>query len=273
MNKIFDFHTHIFPEKIAAKAVEGIGAFYDGMLMRKAGTASDLLAQLNQYGICGAMTCSVATSPEQAAVINDFIASAVSVSQVSQNSQAVLVGFAALHPDMTTDELERELERATALGLRGVKLHPDIQRFEADGERAFKVYEVLGRYELPMLIHAGDNRFAFSNPHRIANVAQAFPQQVIIAAHFGGWSEWDDAVLALADCRNVYVDTSSSLYAVTTEKASEMIAAFGEDRVLFGTDYPMWDAGEELQLIDKLNLSETAKAKILYDNAAELLKL
>jgi len=263
--KIFDSHCHIFPEKIADRAVEGIGDFYK-MPMFNIGTAADLTARHKENGICGAMVCSVATAPEQVAAINDFIAAAVA------DSQGFFVGFCSLHPDMSEIELDSEIERAKSLGLCGIKLHPDFQKFHADGKRACKVYEAIGN-RLPILIHAGDSRFPYSSPHRIAGALDSFPALTMIAAHFGGWSEWEDAILALAGKPNLYVDTSSSLYEISSAKAVEYIAAFGEDRVLFGTDYPMWDIRLELERFDKLDLSESAREKILYRNVQELLGL
>jgi hypothetical protein len=77
----------------------------------------------------------------------------------------------------------------------------------------------------------------------------------------------------LKDKPNLYVDTSSSLYLLTPEKATEYVKIFGQERVLFGTDYPMWDICEELERFNRLSLSETVREKILYDNVQELLNL
>jgi predicted TIM-barrel fold metal-dependent hydrolase len=265
--RIFDSHTHVFPDKIADKATAGIGGFYD-MPTRCGGTVADLTSRMKESNICGGLICSVATDLAQVSSINDFIGRSVSESDL-------FVGFASLHPQMTESETDNEIKRAVSMGLRGIKLHPDFQRFEADGKTAFRIYEVIDS-RLPVLIHAGDKRFDFSSPGRIANALKRFPDLVVIAAHFGGWSEWEDAILSLAGrefSERLFVDTSSSLYALSQEKALEYISAFGDDRVLFGTDYPMWDLKEELERFDKLNLSDSAREKILYSNAEKLLKL
>ena len=52
-----------------------------------------------------------------------------------------------------------------------------------------------------------------------------------------------------------------------------MIERHGVDKVLFGTDYPMWDPAEELKRFLQIPLSEEERAAILYENAAKLLKL
>ncbi|MCL2634372.1 MAG: amidohydrolase family protein [Oscillospiraceae bacterium] len=265
---VFDAHTHIFPDKIAERASAGIGEFYD-MPMKYDGSVATLMqlcrrvaASLNN-SVIGCMVCSVATRPEQVISINDFISDAV------HESDGFFTGFCSLHPDMTENELDSELNRVIALGLKGVKLHPDIQKFEADGKAAYRIYEAIDN-RLPLLIHAGDSRFSYSSPKKIRKALEQFPDMTVIAAHFGGWSEWDDAVHELTGHENLYVDTCSSLYTIKPEKAREYITVFGEDRVLFGTDYPMWDISDELELIDKLNLSPSVKEKILYKNARKL---
>ena len=92
----------------------------------------------------------------------------------------------------------------------------------------------------------------------------------MIGAHFGGWSVWDEATALLTSYKNFYVDTSSSLYALSSERAVEIIRAYGKDRVLFATDYPMWRMEDELVRFDALSLTEEEKRAICYENAAKL---
>ncbi|MDR1663588.1 MAG: amidohydrolase family protein [Clostridiales bacterium] len=258
---IIDAHAHIYPDKIALKAAMGVGAFY-GLPMRHDGTVSRLLETGKKAGIHKFLVHSVATSPAQVQSINNFIANTVL-------AHAEFIGFATAHQDL--ENMERELERAFALGLRGVKLHPDFQRFRIDDPKLDRLYAFLeGRY--PLLLHAGDDRYDFSGPARIANIVKRFPKLDVICAHLGGYTEWDAAGRLLAG-RRLWVDTSSSLHFMSVEKARGLIEAYGEDRVIFGTDYPMWDAAEEMERFDKLNLTEAARGKILYKNICGLLNL
>lgn len=260
MRTIIDAHAHVFPSKIAAKATKSIGAFYD-IPMDLDGSVETLLQMKKQYGISKFLIQSVATTPVQVHSINDFIARTV------EEHPDTFIGFGALHPDM--EEPEKEIERILSLGLKGVKLHPDFQKFEADSLAAMRLYEPMeGR--LPLLIHAGDKRYHYSHPSQIANIIDRFPNLDVIAAHFGGWSEWDAAPKYLQG-RRVWVDTSSSLYEITPEKARELIDCFGEDFVFFGTDYPMWKVNEELERLNQLELSDEQLEKILHLNVERLL--
>lgn len=263
--KIFDSHVHIFPEKIAAKASVNIGKFYD-LKMAFDGSVKSLIELIDKNKVDKCLVHSVATTPAQVESINNFIARSVA------EHPDRFVGFCSLHPSLTKKEIQAEIDRAISLGLKGIKLHPDFQEFYIDDSEAYNIYEAAeGR--LPILFHTGDFRYEWSSPRRLANVIKDFPKLVAIGAHFGGWSEWDNGEKYLADCPNVYVDTSSSLYGVTPAKAREYINAFGADRVMFGTDYPMWSVEDELKRMAQIDLTDDEREKIMYKNACRLLNV
>ena len=117
------------------------------------------------------------------------------------NAEGAFTGLGTLHPD--SEQPEQDFRELAELGLRGVKLHPDFQQFEADSDRAMRIYELCAEAGLPVLVHTGDHRFDYSNPNRIAHVLRAFPNLKLIAAHLGGWSIWDEAVSLLPDYPNL----------------------------------------------------------------------
>lgn len=257
---IIDAHAHIFPDKIAARAADGISGFYN-MKVRFDGTVGSLLAENEKAGIDRAIVQSVATVPEQVRNINDFI------SQQVRLHPEKLTGFGALHPDYP--DIERETERIISLGLKGIKLHSDFQKFNIDDPKAYAIYEAAeGR--LPILFHVGDNRYDYSSPNRLYNIMKRFPRLTIIGAHLAGWTKWDEAA-QLFSGSGIYADLSSSLYAMTSEHAARLIREIGTKQVMFGTDYPMWSAAEELERFRRLPLSEEEQQDILYRNALRLL--
>ncbi|MFI3313495.1 MAG: amidohydrolase family protein, partial [Eubacteriales bacterium] len=159
------------------------------------------------------------------------------------------------------------------LGLKGVKLHPDIQKFSLDSEGSMSILGLCDRYELPVLIHAGDKRFQNSNPDNIIPVLERFPNLTMIGAHFGGFSVWDEALERLSKYPNYYVDCSSSMFAMDDEKVMALIAGWGTDRILFATDYPMWSPAAERKRYEGLPLTEVQKFQMDYQNAMRILKL
>ncbi len=255
---IFDMHVHIFPDKIAEKAARNVGRFYD-IPMRCDGRLSTALREFDRVGIDRFCAHSVATTPAQVAAINDFIWDAY----VKYPDR--IVPFAAMHPDVP--DVETAVDEVVRTGFQGVKIHPDIQNFKLDDQNVLRMIGAVAG-KLPMLIHTGDHRYDNSGPARLLNALDRHPNLVAICAHLGGWGEWEKVVASgLPGRKNVYVDTSSSLYAIPPARATEIIRAYGADRVFFGTDYPMWLPSEELARFGALGLSGEEREKILHLNA------
>ena len=258
--RIIDSHCHIYPDKIAQKASDATGHFYD-LPASLDGKISTLLEHGERAGIEHFVVQSVATTPHQVSSINNFIAQAVA------ESDGRFTGLGTLHPD--SEDMAADVDEIIALGLKGVKLHPDIQKVQLDDPRMHKIY-ALCEGRLPILLHTGDNRYDYSNTNRLIPILEQYPRLTVIGAHFGGWSMWEDATAALCKFPNLLVDCSSSLYAISPERARELILAYGTDRVLFGTDYPLWAPEEELARFMAVDLSEQQREDILYNNAARL---
>lgn len=252
--RIIDAHTHIFPTKIAEKAVSSIGDFYS-LKMHRDGTSEALLESGARIGVEKYLVCSTATRPEQVVSINDFI-------YEQCRAHPEFIGFATLHPDM--ENPEEEIERILARGYYGVKLHPDFQEFPIDDPKAMVLYQLL-EGKLPILFHTGDERYDYSRPARLARVNERYPDLVCIAAHFGGYQRWDEAY-EVYQSPNVYMDTCSSLFTLEMEKAQRFLERFGVDHFFFGTDFPMWDHVGEMARFDGLGLSDAERRKVLAEN-------
>lgn len=261
---VIDSHCHIYPEKIAAKAVAGTDKFYD-TTAACLGTPVDLLEVNEKAGVDHSIVQSVATTPKQVQSINGFIADTV------KKASGKLTGLGTLHPN--SDHLREDVEHLIALGLKGVKLHPDIQNFKVDDYRCLKIYELCEEFSLPILMHTGDKRYDNSNPNRLIPILEIYDHLTIVGAHFGGWSIWEEASHVLCDIPNLYVDCSSSMPWISDEKTVEIIRRYGAGRVLFGTDYPMWSPVKELDRFMTLPLTDEEKRMILSENVHKVYEL
>lgn len=260
---IFDAHCHIYPDKIAPRAIEGIKSFYDIETNSLDGTVNGLIRSGNAAGITGFLVHSVSTTPQQVRSINEFISS-----EVKKHKE--FVGFGTIHPD--SENIEGDVEHLISLGLKGVKLHPDFQQFGLDTRKAVEIGSILeGR--LPVLVHCGDSRYNFSNPPQMRKFLDELPNLTVIGAHFGGWGKWDEAAEILSGSKNLYVDSSSTFYLNSLENTKRLVKKFGCERILFGTDYPMWEPKPDLDRLHELGLTFEEERMILYENAAKLLDL
>lgn len=259
MRKIIDFHAHIFNPKIAHLAIANLEKHYE-MPWECLGTFTDMRDQMEKSGFYKAVIFSTPTKPTQVVINNDFL--------FDLRDERFIV-FGSVHPDY--EDVKGEIQRVKNHGLKGFKFHPDFQQFNIDDDKALHMYEQIGK-EYPIVLHVGDKNLDYSNPIRLSRVLDIFPEHKFVAAHMGGYSMWDNEVSSLVG-RNVWFDTSSTMWEVSPQKMADMIYAHGADKVLFGTDYPAISLKKEAEKIDSLQLTEEDKEKIFYKNAAMLLGL
>ena len=252
---VVDAHVHVYPEKIALRAAKSVGDFYQ-YPMFKEGSIPAMLAAVEGSPITHHIIYSVATKPSNVESINDFIAAEC-------KKHPNFVGFMAMHQDYPNTEAE--IERAIGLGLRGMKLHPDTQKVNMDDDRLMRIYELIeGR--MPLVMHCGDYRTDFSHPRRMKRILHEFPNLVVDAAHFGGWSVFDLAVEYLEN-ENCFLDMSSSQKFLGRRRTRELCEIYGADRILFGSDFPMWNPSEEFEMFESLDFPKADFEKMTWHNA------
>lgn len=256
---IVDFHAHIFPDKVAEKASRSIGSYYNIPMMYD-GTVYNLLQSGSKINTKKYVVHSTATRPDQVRAINQFISDQCKI-------YTNFIGFGTLHPDM--DNFGSEIDFILNHGLKGIKLHPEFQKFSLDSKRVIQMVKFID--DLPLLMHMGDEHTDTSSPRRLAALIDSCPKTKVVAAHFGGYQAWDESVKHLIGRENLYFDTSSSLKFLSSEKATEIIYRHGPDKILFGVDYPMWDHQQELTRFMNLELTDEDRSMILGLNAVNLL--
>lgn len=260
--RIIDFHTHIYPPAIAEKAAQSISDFYSIPGHGMVATSDFLIERGKQAGIEQFVVLPVAIKADHARSINNFI-----LEECAKHSE--FFGFGTVHAEM--DNILQEAEYILNNGLYGVKMHPDTQRFNIDDERLFPLYDYL-QDKLPVLLHCGDEKYDYSRPERVRRIIDMFPRLQVIAAHLGGYTMWDDAAAALGNT-NCYLDISSSLMFMQEEQIKKYIKVYGCDRLLYGTDFPIWDPAEEVDRFMKLDITDNEREKIAYKNAEIILNI
>lgn len=256
--KLMDCHAHIYPENIARKASQSVCDYYD-IKSDIVGTPGNLLNVGKKCGISKFLVHSVAVIPKHVHSINDFIGE-----EIKKHSE--FIGFGTLHAEM--ENPYEEIKRIKEKGLMGIKLHPDTQNFAIDDERMFPIYEEL-QGKMPFLIHCGDRKSDLSHPRRLRKIIEMFPKLTVIGAHLGGWSRWEEAQENLRD-KDCFVDASSCMMFLPLEKVTEYIRGFGSERVLYGTDFPLWSIESEVENFWKLKLTQSEFENIAYKNAENL---
>lgn len=263
---IIDFHTHAFADAIAPRAMASLTAACGGAYVPCTdGTVSGLMANMDRAGVDVSVVQPVVTKQSQTATINRWAQSVCS---------RRIVAFGGIYPH--TDDYKRDIDLVVSLGLKGIKLHPEYQRFQVDAPEMLKIYDYALSRGLIVLIHAGfDPAFPppfRSSPRQFAEVDRRMQGGVIVAAHLGGEQQWDDVERYLVGTR-IYLDTSMGFSYYDHAQFLRIVKHHGAGKILFGSDAPWSRAQEEIPALRSLPLTETEKAQILGGNAARLLGL
>lgn len=262
---LIDFHTHAFPGKLANRAVSSLSHGSGGMVPQTDGTLHSLKEQMDRDGVDISVVQSIATNPRQQTNVNNFA--------IEINRDDRIAAFGSVHPD-APDALE-ELERIAAAGLKGVKFHPEYQKFYADEQRMKPIYRKISQLGLITLYHAGQD-IGFAPPYHCLPEhllgALKWLDSPVVAAHWGGYGCGLEVLDKLCG-ENLWFDLSLGYGIIPKPIAQAIIDKHGPDKLLFGSDMPWHRPEWELRLLNSLDLSESDKEKIFFRNAMELLNL
>lgn len=266
---IIDFHTHIFPDKIAEATISALSKCAD-IPPHSNGMRAGLEESMAKNGIDISVNLPVLTKATQFDSIFKF------TSLLNGEGERRIVSFAGFHP--LIEDYEEKLMRVKEGGFLGIKLHPDYQGTFFDDERYINILKVAKSLDLITVTHAGfDGAFVGEEikctPKRVLKLLDALGgYEKLVLAHLGGNELYGDVYDLLAG-EDVYFDTSYVLPFLTRAQVEKMIAKHTENKILFATDSPWQDQGEMVKIIKSYNLGKEAENKILCENARKLLKI
>lgn len=262
---IIDFHTHIFPDKIAARSIEALSKV-SGVTAATDGTLNGLLASMDKSGVDLSVIMPVVTKPPQFESVNTFAA------KVNEQYAGRLLSFGGIHPD--SEDYKSELNRIKELGLPGIKLHPDYQGVMLDDVRYMNIIEYADALDLTILVHAGIDiglpEPVHCPPDKARKVLDTLKPKKLVLAHMGGWKQWDEVYEYLAG-EPVYLDTAFSFDYMSRDMFMKIYEKHDKGKILFATDSPWSDAHRDIEVINSLPLSDADREAIFAGNAKRLL--
>lgn len=259
---VTDFHTHCFPDELAERAmttlqkISGIKPYCDG-------TLGGIIDSMAKSGVDRSVVLSIATKPSQTTKINDW---------TIKIKKKEIIPFGSIHPDYAG--WRQELDKLHRNGIKGIKFHPDYQNFYVEDKKLFPIYEYAFSLGMIVLFHAGVD-IGFKPPYHctpegLACILDSFPGGIVVAAHMGGFSYWDEVERLLVG-RDIFFDTSYSVKWLGDARTVKMITDHGYEKVLFGTDSPWRGQDDELARIKSIGLDNKVLDAVLGGNAARLL--
>lgn len=263
-----DVHTHVWPERIASVVLEtlenelGIDAIAPN-------TVESLKAHMLSSGVDKSVVLGVVDRADQVRRANDWLIGI---------QDEMLVPFGAMHPDL--EDKSAEVRRLRDHGIKGIKLHPMMNRFYPDDPAMFPVYEEMGESMVleihsGRLPHTGPSEPVFSPPERIMNIVRRFPRLKVIALHLGGFYMLDEAERELIGQDNVLIDTTwpPTLKEISERTLAAIVNKHGPDKVCFGTDFPLASQVDDAEYLLRLPFSDKDKERILGETARQVIGL
>ena len=270
---IIDFHTHIFPDKIAKPTVEKLKSYLcdagEECAAYTDGTLNSLLSSMKEAGIDKSVILPVVTNPKQFESINRFSKELIDTDGI--------IPFGGIHPD--NENIEEKLDYIKSLGLKGIKLHPDYQNTYINDDKYIKIIRYAEKIGLITLIHAGYDVLSPDDIHCTADMALDMLSKVsdgnetkIVLAHLGGLRAGKDCLEKLAG-KNIYLDVSYVLNKTEPDLLVEIFEKHGYDKILFASDSPWGDQKAFVETLNGLSISQENKNKIFSGNAENLFAL
>lgn len=261
---VIDFHTHAFHDRIAEWVIESLmESSKDACAPCSDGTVGGLIKNMDEFGVDISVIQPIVTTKKNTVLLNQWAKDVVGER---------IISFGSIHPE--TDDYKRDIDFICDLDLPGIKFHPEFQNFFIDEPKMLKMYDYALSKGLIILFHAGyDPSFPppiHSSPKQFAEISKEMQGGVIVAAHLGGHSQWDDVEKYLVGT-DVYLDTSMGMNHYPHDQFVRIAKNHGADKILFGSDSPWTKANEEIEILNSLPLSQEEKDLILYKNAKRIL--
>jgi len=216
MHEVIDCHINITKD-----GVWGATAFNASL--------ENLLLQMEHSGISKALLLPVEGYCEK-----DY------VSEVVKSYPEKFIGFG----NFACSSAEKDIESCVALGLRGVKFHPRMQKTSLKDLVQSGALEILEKLNLPLMIcgwlQSKHLPIEELNPLHIDRIAKLYPNLKLILSHLGCHKYWDAFFVARSN-QNVYLDCS---YYLEFFKGTSLISDFYnslhliDQKILFGSDFP-----------------------------------
>jgi len=203
------------------------------------------------------------------------------IAEICNSDPDLFIGFASF--DLKGDFVSELKYAINNLGLKGIKIHPQLQLIRPDDEKISKVFEIADENKLPVIIHTGITGIGagvkgggglpleLGKPIYIDNLAIKYPNVNFIIAHFG-WPWYEEALAVAYHKGNVFIDISGWSPKYIPQIVIKYMDSLLQDKFLFGSDYPMLKPSRILNELKMLNLKNETLNKILYENAKKIVK-
>lgn len=233
-------------------------------------TPEQTVAEMDRAGV-GKLMLAAWCRPEGWVFDNDLVA------EYTRAFPERFVGVATVDLNRPMDAV-RELERAVLeLGCKALRIVPWLWKLPPNHRLYYPLYAKCVELDIPFCTQVGHTGPLMPSetgrpvPY-LDEVALDFPELRIVAGHIG--HPWTDEMIGVAwKHDNVYIDTSAYLPRYYPQQLLQFMRTYGQDKVLFGSNFPQLSLERCLRQIDELALPEAVREKFLRGNARHVFKL
>ncbi len=266
---IVDSHAQIWVKEVIEKLPKEMVREYEKTFGKRFDySLEDMLQEMEKNEVDKAVVVAVdAQTTFNYCIPNEIVA------EIVEKSDGRLIGFAGVDPHKGVVAL-KEIEKAVDMGFKGLKFMPHLHMLNPNDEKMYPIYEKALEYDLVLLFHSGTQfhrgtKIKYCKPIYFDDVAVDFPDLKIIIAHFG-YPWYEEALAVVRRNKNVYFNIAGWSPKYIPDTVIRQMNSILQEKVLFGTDYPLMSYERVLKELKDLNLKKETYEKMFYKNAKKI---
>ncbi len=246
--------------------------------MRKGVTISQYLKKMDKAGIERSLLIAVRAGDMN--IKGSFAIPYERVHEICQKYPHRFSGLAGVDPSIGVEQLYELDEAVEEMGFVGAHYYPHWFDMAPDDARMYPIYARCVELDIPIMMQVGHNLIyrrdrrlpSVGRPITLDRVAIHFPDLRLLGIHLG--VPWTDEMISMAwKHENIFIGGDAYAPKHWPKQMVHYANTYGQDKFLFGTDWPVIDPIRAMQEVDELNFRPKAKKKILRDNAIRIFKL
>ena len=246
--------------------------------MRKGVTISRYLKKMDKAGIERSLLIAVRAGDMN--IKGSFAIPYERVYEICQKYPDRFSGLAGVDPSIGVEQLYELDEAVEEMGFVGAHYYPHWFDMAPDDARMYPIYARCVELDIPIMMQVG-NTLIYQRDRRLPSVGRPicldpvaihFPDLRLLGIHLG--VPWTDEMISMAwKHENIFIGGDAYAPKHWPKQMVHYANTYGQDKFLFGTDWPVIDPIRAMREVDELNFRPKAKKKILRDNAIRIFKL
>ncbi len=182
-------------------------------------------------------------------------------------------GLAGIDPFEGMDGVRAFEDAITNMGFVGAHLYPHWYELAPDHAKYYPFYAKCCELNVPIQMQVGQS-MVYSQEYRTKSVGQPialdavacdFPELKLIGIHVG--IPWHDEMISMAwKHENIFIGCDAHRPKYWPKSFIHYLNSYGQDKIIFGTDFPVLEFKKTIDDIDALGLKSEVRKKLLRDN-------